>query len=298
MPNADARSVFGRLACLVTRIQWTLLAFILGIFVATPAVAITPACSTTYLISTVPQHLPEAHYRHWAPLVKRLEKDTGLCFRLHVPHSIQDFGEHLLAGKPDFAFMNPYHLTLAHRTHGYLPLVRSNETPLVGILVVRSDRAMTKLKDLDGKTIAFPAPDAFAACMMLRQVLDREGIKYTPVFLNSHEAVYRAVIMGDAVAGGGVKTTLAQESEHVQQALTIVATTPPAIQHPFATHPRVPADVRRAVSDALLAMAGDAEGQEILRRVGLPMPVAADYVRDYQSLETLKLELPPRQAAH
>lgn len=227
--------------------------------------------------------------------MKRLERDTGVCLRLHVPNSIADFGEHMFQGKPDFAFMNPMYMVRAHQSHGYIPLLRSGEEPLVGVLVVRADRGARNLKELDGQIIAFPSPNSFASSVLIRALLEREGVTFKALYLNSHEAVYRAVLMGDAAAGGGITTSLGREPARVRESLTIVKTTLPTVPHPFAVHPRVPAEVREKIVAALMAMTHDPAGEDSLRRIGLTAPMAADYGRDYQALETMKPDccLPP-----
>lgn len=274
---------------------WRGIALCLGVALATPWGNALASCTRTYLVSAVPQKVPTAHIEDWQPLVKRLEKDSGVCLRLYVPISITDFSEHLLQGKPDFAYMNPLHMVRAHQAHGYVPLLRNGSEPLVGILVSRADRVPSNLKELDGQVIAFPAPEAFAASILVRALLDREGVSFKPIYLNSHEAVYRAVLMGDAVAGGGIMTSLGREPERVRESLAVIKTTLPSAPHPLAVHPRVPLLVREKIVAALMAMSRDASGADSLRRVGLSAPVTADYARDYQALETMKPDccLPP-----
>jgi len=271
------------------------LALCLGLALAGPWGVSLAGCGKTYLVSAVPHKIPTAHIEDWLPLIKRLEKDAGVCLRLHVPLSISEFNEYLLQGKPDFAYMNPLYMARAHQTHGYLPLLRNGDEPLVGVLVSRAERAPRELKELDGQTIAFPSPDSFAASILLHTLLEREGVTFKALYLNSHEAVYRAVLMGDAAAGGGIKASLEREPERVRESLAIIRSTLPTASHPVAVHPRVPVEVREKVVAALMAMTHDPSGLESLRRVGLTAPVAADYARDYQALESMKPEccLPP-----
>lgn len=273
---------------------WRVLAVCLGL--ASPWGTLQADCSRTYLVSAVPHKVPTTHIEDWLPVVRRLEKDSGVCLRLHVPNSIGGFGEHLLQGKPDFAYMNPLLMVRAHQSHGYIPLLRNGEEPLVGVLVSRADRTPRDIKELDGQTIAFPSPDSFAASVLMRTLLERDGVSFKPLYLNSHEAVYRAVLMGDVAAGGGITTSLGREPARVRESLTVIKTTLPTAPHPLAVHPRVPVDVRRKVVAALMTMSNDDAGKDNLRRIGLTTPVAADYGRDYQALEAMKPEccLPPQ----
>ena len=245
---------------------------------------------SSWSLAVVPQFPAAKLHRDWTPLVERIARDTGVRLTLRLPSSIPKFEAELLAGEPDFVYLNPYHQVMAHRALGYLPLVRDSQ-PLTGILVVRRDAALNTLRELDGKDIAFPAPNAFGASLWMRALLaEREKISIRPQYVQTHSNVYRQVVSGRAVAGGGIGITLAQESPAVQGELRVLFETPGAAPHPVSAHPRVPAAVRQAVAQALLRMAADTPGQTLLHDVQLPAPVAADQQRDYQPLERYRLD--------
>jgi phosphonate transport system substrate-binding protein len=196
----------------------------------------------------------------------------------------------VLAGAADFAYMNPYHQVMAMRAQRYLPLVRERQ-PLSGILVVRRDDPIRSVRELDGRELAFPAPNAFGASLLMRALLtEREKINFTPVYVQTHGNVYRQVIRGRAAAGGGVNHTLLQERDEVRADLRVLLETPSAASHPLSAHPRVDARVRQAVADALLALADSADGQALLKAIEMPNPVRADHARDYQPLEAWRLD--------
>jgi phosphonate transport system substrate-binding protein len=188
---------------------------------------------------------------------------------------------------PDFAFMNPYLQLPAKKSQGYVPLVRTGQSMLVGQLLVRDDSPAKTLKDLDGATIAFPAPNSFAASLYLRAMLAREKIRFTPVYVGSHSNAYRHALFGEALACGGVNFSLAREPADVRGKLRSIYSTPPLMPHPFSAHSRVPAQVRERVTRRCCASHGrrtDAFHSQI------PEPVRADYVRDYQPMEALGLD--------
>jgi phosphonate transport system substrate-binding protein len=246
--------------------------------------------SPVYSVAVVPQFPAADVHRDWTPLLERLSRDTGLTLVLKISTSIPRFETEVLAGTPDFAFMNPYHEVMAMRAQGYLPLVRDSKL-LSGILVVRKDDPIKSTRELDGKTLVFPAPNAFGASLWMRALLaEREHIAITPRYVQTHGNVYRQVIRGTAAAGGGVNNTLAQESDEVRADLRVLVETPGVPPHPIAAHPRVPAKARNAVAMALVRMADDPAGQQLLKDIAMPRPVAADYARDYQPLERFRLD--------
>lgn len=244
----------------------------------------------SYSLSVVPQFPASEIHRDWTPLLERLTKDTGITLSMTLSANIPRFEADLLEGHPDFAYMNPYHQVMAAKAQGYIPLVRSSK-PLSGILVVRKDSPIASVRELDGKEVAFPAPNAFGASLWMRALLaERERITIKPVYVQTHSNVYRHVIRGKAAAGGGINSTLLQEQPEVQSDLRVLLDTPGAAPHPLSAHPRVPARVQQLVASALLSLTADAAGQALLKDVFGGAPVRADYARDYRPLEQFKLE--------
>jgi phosphonate transport system substrate-binding protein len=277
---------------LVWRDAWAMACVALFALGASPASGASPADAgpRDFSITVVPQMPAKEIDRIWQPVLRRLGERTGLRFTLKVAPSIPHFEHSLLLAEPDFAFMNPYHQVLAFRAHGYVPLVR-DETPLSGILVVRADGPIRTLRDLDGQTLAFPAPNAFGASLWMRALLaEREGLTINPHYVRTHGNVYRQVLAGGAVAGGGIHSTLANERPEIRDGLRILLETPRAAPHPLSAHPRVPAATRAAIVAAVLDMAGDPADATLLRAIPMGRPVAADHDRDYQPLEAYRLD--------
>lgn len=239
----------------------------------------------TFSIAVVPQFPAVEIHTNWTPVLERLSRETGYRFTLTITSGIPAFEDAVLAGTPDFAYMNPYHQVMATRTQGYVPLLRDSN-PLTGILVVRQDDPIKSVRDLDGKEIAFPAPNAFGASLWIRALLaEREKINIVPVYVKTHSNAYRQVAVGKMAACGGINHTLADEPEAVRSALRILLETDGVPPHPLSAHPRVPEKVREAVTNTLLRMAGDTAGRALLAGMQMPVPVRANYAADYRPLE-------------
>ena len=264
-----------------------LLPFLL-LFAATVAVAQE---KKVYILAVVPQFTPSEVHRNWSPIVEKLSRATGRQIEIKIYPSIQKFETAFLNGEIDLVFMNPYHAVMAKRAQGYIPLVRDDANRLIGILLVQRDSPLISIKELNGKALAFPAPNSFAASLYMRALLaEQEKISITPLYLKTHSNVYRHVIMGEAVAGAGVNNTLKREPPEVQAQLRLLFETPGVPSHPVVAHPRVPEGLRQTVTNTLLAMQNDPAGQKLLADIQMPKPVRADYARDYQPVEKLKLE--------
>jgi phosphonate transport system substrate-binding protein len=237
----------------------------------------------------VPQLTASQTYTRWGPLLDQIGKNTEQCFDLIVPVNIPQFEADLANSRPDFVFMNPYHMAMKWRNHQYIPLVASSE-PIFGVITVRRDSKQNALKDLSGSKIGFPAPNAFAASLLIRSMLDSNGIAFEPDYLKTHSNVYRSVARGAVTAGGGIHATLSAEPAELQDELRILAETKRYTAHPFSASARVPEVIQKRVQAAFLNLAKTKEGAELLNRIQLTKPMEVTYKDNYQALEALKLE--------
>lgn len=239
-------------------------------------------------LAVVPQLTPVEMYNAWTPVAEALAQADVPC-ELVVHPSIARFEQEFRSGGADIVFLNPYHMVMARQAHGYVPLLHDAK-PLEGVLVVRQDSPYTTLAQLRDQRIAFPAPNALAASLYIRAVLEREHhVRHETWYAMNHRNAIRQVLAGDAAAAGVVKTTLALEPESVRQSLRVLYTTPALAAHPLAVHPRVPGAVRQRIRDVLLAMAADPTRKPQLQAIQMPNPVPADYERDYAGLNRLGL---------
>lgn len=242
------------------------------------SVYIVPQLSTSQLVT------------NWLPILDKIGKDTHQCLELKITRSIPEFEKAFLSGKPDYAFMNPYHEVMAFKAQKYIPLVADDKKRLDGIIVVRKDNPIQGINELNGKAMAFPAPNSFAASLLIRSTLANKNIKIDPHYVKTHSNVYRSVILGDVVAGGGVNYTLDREPQSVRDKLRILYTTSSYTPHPFSAHPRVPKEVREAVINSFIDLSVTEQGQSMLDLIQIPKPVRVYYTSDYAQLETLGLE--------
>ncbi len=241
----------------------------------------------TYTFAVIPQTQISDIYENWVPFLKRLSRETGVEITLKPYNTIQQFESDLSKGVPDFAYMNPYEAAVSAKDKlGYVPLIRDTSN-LVGILVVHKGKGINSPKDLNGKEIAFPS-HAFAASEYMRALLsEKEKIHFKSNYVKTHSSVYRAVIMDSAAAGGGAMKTLMKEPEEIKNQLSVIYETPSTASHPISANHRVPETVRRSVVKAILDFANDKTNKEMLQKIQIPQPVAADYQKDYLPLKKL-----------
>lgn len=274
-----------------------LLGAILFAVIFSPLAALLPvsqqqACAATektYTFGVVPQFEQRKLYATWKPLIDELEKRTGLKFNLVTTLKIQDFEKAIARGEFDFIYVNPYHVVQVHDAQGYIPLV-ADKVPVRGIVVVRKDGPIKKLEDLNGKTVAFPSPNALGASLLVRA--DLEQVYHTtvsPIYVTTHSSVYLHVAKDLAAAGGGVEKTLQEQDESIRSQLRVIYTTRSCPSHPVAAHPRVPKADREKVRKALLAMRETPEGKAMLQKVPAEQLIPVSY-DDYAIMRDWGLE--------
>lgn len=264
--------------------------FTLGISACQATCLGSQVSTKVYTFDVVPQFPAAKIFTTWSPLLQRIGQDTGLCFELRVSPSIPEFEQKFIKGESEFIFLNPYHAVLAYQKKKYQPLLADSQDLLTGILVVRSDNTTKNLNDLKGKNVSFPAPNSFAASLLIRAELAKQKIDINPIFVKTHSNVYRSVINKDAVAGGGVNNTLDNEAPEVRKELRVLYETSAYTPHPIATHPSVPNAVRERFLKAMIKLTQDEAGQKLLEDINLHKPQAVNYAKHYKILESLQLE--------
>jgi len=254
------------------------------------ACAVQTADAATYTFGVVPQFEVRRLHQIWLPVLKHLEKETGFQFDMVGSPTIPAFESEFLDGRFDFSYMNPYHLVLASQKQGSIPIIRDTGRKLFGVLVVKKDSDIKTAKDLDGKTIAFPAPNALGASLQMRQELtDKFGLSFSSRYVKTHDSVYLNVLLGEVAAGGGVQKTLNSQQEKIKNHLKVIHKTTPVAPHPIAAHPRVPQDVVNKVKQALLKLGKSEDGRKILANIPIKQ-VGEATLDDYKSLNTMGLE--------
>ncbi|WP_415889408.1 phosphate/phosphite/phosphonate ABC transporter substrate-binding protein [Neptuniibacter sp. SY11_33] len=220
-----------------------------------------------FTFGVVPQQAGKELVRLWTPVLRIVGHEVGATLNFETAPNIPEFERRLARGEYDFAYMNPYHYTVFHDTPGYLVFARQEDKALRGLIVVRQDSPLVSLDELDGKDIAFPAPAAFAATVITQAHLDRRDINYTPLYVGSHDSVYRNVVSGLTHAGGGINRTLNTVSRDIREKLKVLWLSESYTPHAFAAHPRVPDKMVSLVQKALIGLKDIKRGREVLDQI-------------------------------
>lgn len=243
----------------------------------------------TLTFGVVPQQAASELAETWSPVLAWLSRHTSINLRFSTAPDIPSFEQRLAKEEYDLAYMNPYHFVVFNEAPGYQALARAKDLRLQGLIVVRKNSTVKNLKDLNGQTLVFPAPAAFAASILPRAELRRQGINFTPRFVSSHDSVYLAVEKDLFAAGGGINRTWELLESDVAQNLRILWKTPNYTAHAIANHPRVTSEQRATLLKAMAAMTEDPEGLKLLKTIGFKgFEPAAN--ADWNDVRALKIQ--------
>jgi phosphonate transport system substrate-binding protein len=234
----------------------------------------------------VPQQAASRLAKMWDPFIMRLSEETGLDIKFATMKDIPSFEECLSQGAYDIAYMNPYHYTYYSKKAGYRAFAHQLDKRLQGIIVTRVDSPVKTLKDLSGKQIAFPSPAAFGASVLPRAEMKVKGINFEPVYVKSHDSVYRSVDAGFYLAGGGVKRTFNAIPEELRSKLRIIYETKGYTPHAYAANSSLNPETVKVILNGMMTIANEAP--ELLKPIGMKgFQAATD--SDWRDVRDLKL---------
>lgn len=218
--------------------------------------------------------------KRWIPILRHLSAATGYELQFNTARDIPAFQADVVAGAFDFVFINPYHYLQSHDSSGYMAFAREKDGALVGIVVARKDDALSDMAQLNGRAVAFPAPNALAATWLPVNMMRERRIEVKPNYVKSMDSVYLSVARGLFPAGGGEMRTFNALAPETRDQLKIIWRAEPLPPFAFAAHPRVPKAVVKKVQAAMAGMSAHPKTMALLRAVnlaGVENTVDADY---------------------
>lgn len=260
------------------------------LFIGLAIVSAPAKAETEYAFGVVPQFEPRKLSNIWSPILKELNARTGLKLKMVGSSEIPEFETDFMGGEFDFAYMNPYHALMASTEQGYVPLVRDNGRKLFGILVAKKDNPISSVVELNNKKIAFPAPNALGAALLMRADLDQiYKIKFKASYVQTHSSVYLNVLLGEVDAGGGVMGTFNGQKPEVRDGLKIIYKTRSMAPHPVVAHPRVPKEHMDLVRNAFFDIGKSEEGAAMLAKIPMKKIGPAE-IKEYLELKEWRLD--------
>ena len=223
------------------------------------------------------------------PLMKLLERETGLRIKLSVPTSYAATIEAMGTHNVDVGWLAPQAYVLAHDRVGaevLLANVKGGSTTSTGQIVVRADGGITSLDGLRGTRFAVADVGSAAGYHLPRALLLVQGLDPDASFAETLVAggddrvalaVYQrradgGVVVGSRAAEASAPRALADASfgplppDLVEQ-LRVVARTDPIPNDVVGVRRGVPPELGRKLRDGLLRVAASPAGATALREL-------------------------------
>jgi hypothetical protein len=228
-----------------------------------------------YTVTVEPNYPPAQAQQVYRPLLNYLSKATGHRFFLKTSGNYHVFWRDMRGGEPtDFAFEEAHFTDYRINRQRFIPLARVAD-PTKFILLVDSNNATAGANGLIGRRIASMSAPSLGYLLL--------GELYkNPIAQPEIQSV--AASWKD-----GVEMVFAEETDAAMVPgyiakdypnLVPVATSRDFIGRAFSASPKVPADVRKKVADALLNLHKDASLFDVITEIGATQFVptsAAEY---------------------
>jgi phosphonate transport system substrate-binding protein len=200
---------------------------------------------------------------------------------LHVTQTYEECLEAFVAGEIDIVRFGPASYVLAQARNPKVQLLASEreDSRGVGLIVVREDSPFTTLADLAGKRFAFGDNQSTIGCYLSQAELMQAGITAKDLasfsFLDKHDAVFKAVEIGDYEAGAlhlDLFKELNETATHKLRVLHAFDNVPKA----WVARAGLDKTVLKALTASLLAL-DNAEALKTLKVPGFQMTCDSDF---------------------
>ncbi len=212
----------------------------------------------------LPQRSALLTARYWNPILDYVGKKSGVTLELATRKTAQEYSDAEARGEFDFVYSN-HILAPSHAAAAYRVIVRPEGEPIHGQIVTQGSSSQRSLRELEGRQIGFPNKNAFVGYMAPMVALIQAGITVQPIFGGNQEGIMAQLRVGTIPAAGVNSKVMRGYAARNGFKYRALWTSEPYLDLPVATHPRVPEAVAKAVRDALVGMAHDPEGLDILK---------------------------------
>lgn len=202
---------------------------------------------------------------YWNPIVQHVAKRSGVPVELKIGRTSADTTSYVLAREVEFVFSN--HLFSPERAAlGWKVFGRRNAPQIYGQIAVPEDSPVTRLEELEGKTMVFAGPEAFIGYKVTYGQMLARGINVKPEFGGNQNAAFAQMFAGRAQATGSNSMLVQGYAKRENRRFRVLWTSEGYHDLALMASSKVPDKDLRAVAKAFLEMHEDPEGRQILRK--------------------------------
>ena len=226
-------------------------------------------------VSAIPDEAPTELQRKFSPLGAYLEKKLGMKVEFTPVTDYAAAVEALIQNKVDLVWFGGFTFVQAkvRSNNKVVPLVQREEDENFKSVFITSDKNISKLEDLRGKTFSFGSESSTSGHLMPRSYL--KAAKISPdtdlkriAFSGAHDATVAAVAGGKVDAGAlniSVWEKMVKENKVDVNQVRVFFTTPGYYDYNWTVRADMDSALRKKITDAFLSLdKNDAQGKEIL----------------------------------
>ena len=226
-------------------------------------------------VSAIPDEAPTELQRKFKPLGNYLEQKLGMKVEFVPVTDYPASVEGLINNKLDMVWFGGFTFVQAKIRSGgkVVPIVQREEDENFKSVFITTDKSITKLEDLKGKTFTFGSESSTSGHLMPRSYL--LGAKINPdtdmkriAFSGAHDATVAAVSGGKVDAGAlniSVWEKLVAQGKVDPAVVRVFYTTPGYFDYNWTIRSDMNPVLRKKLTDAFLALnKNDPQGKEVL----------------------------------
>ena len=221
------------------------------------------AQETPFSFGVMPQRTPILTAEYWNPILNYITKKSGVPLQLKLNKIPPEHEAMIQQGVFDFMYSN-YQFFPWNEASGYRVIARPWEAAIRGEIVVLANSPIQALTELEGKEVGFPHRAAFVGYLVTLEALLRAGVHVQEVIAIGQEGIMGQLKAGRVVAAGVNSQVMRDFAKREKVDYRVLWSSEEYLNIPIAAHPRVPQEKVAAVRAALLQMADDPEGLQIL----------------------------------
>jgi len=229
-----------------------------------------------FSFGVMPQRTPTLTAQYWNPILNYISTQSGVPLRLKLNKTPPEHEAMIQHGEFDFMYSN-YQFFPWNEAAGYRVMARPWEAAIKGEIVVLANSPIHALTELQDKEVGFPHRAAFVGYLVTLDALLRAGIHVQEVIAVGQEGIMGQLKAGRVVAAGVNSQVMRDFAKREQVDYRVLWSSEEYLNIPIAAHPRVPQEKVAAVRAALLHMADDPAGLQILTASAARIKLAGPY---------------------
>ena len=201
--------------------------------------------------------------QYWNPILTYVSAKSGVPLELKMAKSAKEGND--MAEKGEYSFLYTNHFFTPERDRlGYQVIARPAGPGIKAQIVVPQDSAIQTLNDLEGKEVAFVTPDGFTGYWLPYDALLRAKVNVKVVFTGNQEASSAQLKVNKVAAAGVNSSVMSRYARRESFDYRALWTSEPYQDLCIMANPKLPRAKVNAVRDALVNMAADPQGRQIL----------------------------------